>query len=572
MKQRMLPILFVLSVGLAGLALPATAGTFTKLNEGDPHRSWAVPRINNEGHVAMIKGTTSAYSGSAWLWTGSWATLSAFTGSSVGNMMFQPRLEMNDLDRIAYTTGGEGVRICDTTGVVTLGAAPTSLNYRIDVNDSSRVAAFSWASTNQNRIYSADAPYSTYTTEVSPQEISPLHLVINNAGQIAWRPSPLTATLYRYTPGIGSEAIGSSDYSPIDMDERGRIIHSRGRNSIMLDNLRLRSSTGVWQSADQYSQSRISDNGRHVVWTEHNGTLWDLWTLVDGIPVNLTQGAYNQVLSPDVNDDGTIVFAEAINMWSSPYVSNVWMYVPTESPPAVYNGHFDGETWFGWDLSVSGSGSFALVPRDGGGFAARLTTGSPVAIEQEVDVPSGSISLAFDFDFLTSSGVLTVSLGGVELAELDASDDTEAGFTHVEIPILTTPPLGEIGAAVVFTADGDAGSIVQVDAIGFESVQTAVPSGPDRLAIALRQAHPNPFRSMMTIEYELDRAGHVEVLVFDARGRCVATLVDERRPEGVGTITWNGADAAGGRVPAGVYFLHLRAGMVTNSRRVILVH
>ncbi|RPJ44540.1 MAG: hypothetical protein EHM19_06590, partial [Candidatus Latescibacterota bacterium] len=124
-----------------GAATVAGAGTFTKLNEGDPHPSWGVSRINNAGHVAMTKGTTSAYSGAAWLWTGSWSTLRSFPGSSVGNFIFKPRLELNDRDRIAYATGGDAVRVADTTGVVTLGAAPTSLNYFIDIDNDNRIAA-----------------------------------------------------------------------------------------------------------------------------------------------------------------------------------------------------------------------------------------------------------------------------------------------------------------------------------------------------------------------------------------------------------------------------------------------
>lgn len=556
-------ILFVpiLLIGLAGLVTtgPATAGTFVKLNAGDPWPSWGVPRINNLGHVALIKATTSAYSGGVWLWTGEWSTLQSYSGASMGNFIFTPRLELNDQDRIAYATGGDAVRIADVSGVITLGTAPTSLNYFIDINNDNRIAPYSWAGTNQNRIYTSDSPYSSYTLAGGPGNLYILCITINDAGQVAYRPNGASAYIYRDTPGEGSVAVGLSDYAPWDMDNAGRVIYLQDHNKVMLNSLVLRQSPAVWQSSSQFSQVRISDNGRHVIWTEHNGTLWDLFTLVDGVPVNLTGGGYQQVLSPDVNNSGAIVFASATNMWVSPYTSDIWMYQPTDTPPVVYNGHFNGQTFFGWETAVAGGGTATTTSDGTGGYAARLTAGSPVTIRQTIE-PPGVSDLAFDFDFPATHGEsLTVAVDNTPILVLHPADDTQPGFTHIQVPLTGAMIMsGVAGQALSFTLDGPAGSIVDVDNIAVTESVSGTPDRP-RAGIVGRLA-PNPTAGATTLYVTLPEAGRVSAIVCDLQGRTRAVLPAGWRNAGEQQLAWDGRGSDGERLPPGIYFVRVTAG------------
>ncbi len=99
------------------------AGTFTTLNQGDPWLGWSSPRINHLGQVALVRSTTTNYSGAAYLWTGSWATTVEFPGTRVENQANQPKLEFNDNGRIAFRTSSEGVRVANTTGIVSISTA-----------------------------------------------------------------------------------------------------------------------------------------------------------------------------------------------------------------------------------------------------------------------------------------------------------------------------------------------------------------------------------------------------------------------------------------------------------------
>ena len=70
------------------------------------------------------------------------------------------------------------------------------------------------------------------------------------------------------------------------------------------------------------------------------------------------------------------------------------------------------------------------------------------------------------------------------------------------------------------------------------------------------------------LEYELPRAAHVRARVFDVAGRVVAGLLDASRPAGRGQLVWSGADRAGRRAPAGIYFATLEVNGTLLTRRI----
>jgi len=75
----------------------------------------------------------------------------------------------------------------------------------------------------------------------------------------------------------------------------------------------------------------------------------------------------------------------------------------------------------------------------------------------------------------------------------------------------------------------------------------------------LRQNSPNPSRPGTTIGFGVPSAGNVSLRIFDTAGRLVRTLVNEPRPAGRYAESWDGRDAAGRPVAAGVYLYRLVA-------------
>lgn len=98
-----------------------------------------------------------------------------------------------------------------------------------------------------------------------------------------------------------------------------------------------------------------------------------------------------------------------------------------------------------------------------------------------------------------------------------------------------------------------------------ESV-TAIPEagGRDPLSIVWG---PNPFRDRVQIDLSGWMGREVEVSVFDAGGRWVRTVFEGKLSSS--SLTWDGIDRSGHRLPAGIYLLRVSDGETDRSVRVV---
>ena len=86
------------------------------------------------------------------------------------------------------------------------------------------------------------------------------------------------------------------------------------------------------------------------------------------------------------------------------------------------------------------------------------------------------------------------------------------------------------------------------------------PGSPEDLppATTLYANYPNPFRDYTVLRYDLNRAGPVDILVFNLLGQKVRTLYSGTELPGRKHITWDGRDDNGNRVASGIYLVQLR--------------
>jgi hypothetical protein len=83
---------------------------------------------------------------------------------------------------------------------------------------------------------------------------------------------------------------------------------------------------------------------------------------------------------------------------------------------------------------------------------------------------------------------------------------------------------------------------------------------------ALQQNYPNPFNPSTTIKFEMPRASHVNLTVFDVLGREVSWLVNERRNAGVHEVKFDGSNLV-----SGVYFYRLQTGDYLASKKMLIL-
>lgn len=105
--------------------------------------------------------------------------------------------------------------------------------------------------------------------------------------------------------------------------------------------------------------------------------------------------------------------------------------------------------------------------------------------------------------------------------------------------------------------------------IGWFFGASPVPGASSRWA--LRQNAPNPFNPSTTISFTLAEPARAELQVFNVRGQNIRKLVAGSLEAGDHSVTWDGRDDAGARVPSGVYFYKLTAGSFEGLQRMVLL-
>ena len=78
--------------------------------------------------------------------------------------------------------------------------------------------------------------------------------------------------------------------------------------------------------------------------------------------------------------------------------------------------------------------------------------------------------------------------------------------------------------------------------------------------------YPNPFARNTEISFSMERASDVSLVIYDVRGRAVATLADGTMEAGSHSVTFDAAS-----LPSGVYIYRLQAGTQMETGRMTLV-
>jgi arabinogalactan endo-1,4-beta-galactosidase len=87
----------------------------------------------------------------------------------------------------------------------------------------------------------------------------------------------------------------------------------------------------------------------------------------------------------------------------------------------------------------------------------------------------------------------------------------------------------------------------------------------------LEQNYPNPFNPETAIGYTLPKGGHVDLAVYDIRGKPVVTLVQRRQDPGRHVVRWNAQEDLSGSIPSGLYCIVLRTNGGVEARKALFM-
>ncbi|MFZ0391712.1 MAG: T9SS type A sorting domain-containing protein [Calditrichia bacterium] len=105
----------------------------------------------------------------------------------------------------------------------------------------------------------------------------------------------------------------------------------------------------------------------------------------------------------------------------------------------------------------------------------------------------------------------------------------------------------------------------QVKAVKLHKV-AAIP-----LEFSVAQNYPNPFNPETEIRFSIPAEEQVEVIIYNALGQKVRTLLQQRLQAGTHKIVWNTANDLGVKVGSGVYFYGVKAGDNFAMKKMILL-
>jgi len=82
----------------------------------------------------------------------------------------------------------------------------------------------------------------------------------------------------------------------------------------------------------------------------------------------------------------------------------------------------------------------------------------------------------------------------------------------------------------------------------------------------LMQNYPNPFNPLTNIKYQIANNSFVSIKIYDINGREIKNLVNEFKPAGYYTVSFNGSNIA-----SGVYFYKIQAGNFSETKKMVLI-
>ncbi len=138
----------------------------------------------------------------------------------------------------------------------------------------------------------------------------------------------------------------------------------------------------------------------------------------------------------------------------------------------------------------------------------------------------------------------------------------------------------DVGSSLEFSFDNIGGpeelyvAVTAYDTAGNESdfsEELVININQARRQFTLGDGYPNPFNPTVTIPYTLPTPMEVDLTVFNLIGRRVRALHQGLQQAGHYAAIWDGTDIDGRPVAAGTYFVCLRIGSFSQTKRIMLL-
>jgi hypothetical protein len=217
-----------------------------------------------------------------------------------------------------------------------------------------------------------------------------------------------------------------------------------------------------------------------------------------------------------------------------------------------------GFTRAGYDISniFTNAGALYIVDNAGSGGTLYFTCEQ---IERQF----------YDLPPLPPAGVFDVRFNDNTMVSSSPNEARIVKMSSAEFPVILRAKdidlrISDILGGKIFIRDLRAGEEIIISNPEL-SILSITPVRNENI-YELRQNYPNPFNPTTTITYQIAKTGMVSLIVYDALGREVKTLVREAKAPGKYSVEFNAS-----KLSSGVYFYTMRAGEYTAAKKLLLM-
>jgi photosystem II stability/assembly factor-like uncharacterized protein len=288
-----------------------------------------------------------------------------------------------------------------------------------------------------------------------------------------------------------------------------------------------------------------------------------------------------------VDADGTVIvgwqdFSWKAAVWrknlTGGYDPNQYLLIdPNGSPTDEFNQIFMAQAVSGNGNWIGGMGDFA---NNGDPWVWSESTGY-VSLGH-IDGGTGTV-MGFNYDGTVAIGYFDMGFGNPRspfiwtpadgLQNLNDWIVQMLGFSMGTTVIYTPMDISKNGRYIAGTGfDPMAGPWGEFIAFRLEIPNVGIDDNSIApIQAALQSAYPNPFNPETTIAYSIEKAGKINIEIYNVKGQLVKTLLNEVKPQGAYAVKWNGTDDKGNAVSSGMYMYRMQTGQFTAAKKMMLV-
>ena len=312
----------------------------------------------------------------------------------------------------------------------------------------------------------------------------------------------------------------------------------------------------------------------------------------------------NRAIIEEWNDDGTgrRVFAtgcrNAIGMtlrngrlwannngfdWQGDNIPPEWIDIVRDGGFYGYPYAFAHGVWVNFNANASYQSLLPLNAQDSAKVKSMIQPGALIqahSAPMAIEFSNGSFPQQFRhgaFSALRGSWNRTYATGfKIVYLGFDNESDTTANYVADFVQGFLTDSVGksawgrpvgvetDMRGNLYISSDELTKCIIIVSPSTITKVKKAEAGSP--LPLGLLQNYPNPFNPKTEIRFSLEREEFAVLNIYDAAGKIVANLLNEKKNAGTHTVQFDGT-----MLPSGTYFCTLRAGEFLGTTQMSLI-